>query len=251
VIFITQMVDDHSSKGRFCEKCARDKALGEGWLTELIEQWGDESLISDEMREAMQGVPIDEIMLELFETEIPDSWEENAVEVDPAFTSGMGEEMGDGDSDYETDAFDSDSLDSDAFDSDAFDSDHFESSAFEPQAAPLPSPHFSAALRCPDCNTTWDRLKHDGRAGCSMCYSAFRDQLLDVMARVQRGETHVGKAPREAQKRRRRAENLRARREHQLALLHNRLKDAVAAEKYEVAAKLRDKIRDVTDNTNE
>jgi protein-arginine kinase activator protein McsA len=236
VIFITQTIDDHSSKGRFCEKCAREKAMGEGWLTELIEQWGDESLLNDEMREAIQEVPLDEIMLELFETEFPEPSEplpglEHEPEDDGIFIlDDSSDEENSEESDYGLEAFDAE--------------------PFIPSAFAEPSPHFTATLRCPNCNTTWDRLKQDGRAGCGTCYSAFRTQLIDVMVRVQRGESHVGKTPREAQKRRRRAENIRARREHQLELLNNRLKEAVAAEKYEIAAKLRDKIKDVTSSSN-
>lgn len=234
VIFITQTIDDHSSKGRFCEKCAREKALGEGWLTELIEQWGDESMLTDEMRDAIQEVPLEEIMLELFETELPDPSEislEADAEPDDETIFIFDDGLEQGDSDYEFETFDSAPLEAHSFDE--------------------PAPFFSATLRCPNCNTTWDRLKHDGRAGCAACYAAFRSQLIEVMARVQRGESHVGKSPREAQKRRRRAENLRARREHQLELLNNRLKEAVAAEKYEVAAKLRDKIKEVTNSSDD
>jgi protein arginine kinase activator len=141
------------------------------------------------------------------------------------------------------------------FDSNSNESDDgleaFDTEPYIPPAFPETNPHFTATLRCPNCNTTWDRLKQDGRAGCGACYTAFRIQLVDVMARVQRGESHIGKTPREAQKRRRRAENLRARREHQLELLTNRLKEAVAAEKYEIAAKLRDKIKDVTSSSTD
>ncbi len=63
------------------------------------------------------------------------------------------------------------------------------------------------------------------------------------MARMQRDARHVGKRPRAAEKRRRRLEHLRARRDHRLAMLQRRLQEAVAAEKYEDAAKLRDQIK--------
>ena len=104
-----------------------------------------------------------------------------------------------------------------------------------------------AVERCPCCHTTWDRLKTDGRAGCERCYETFRVQLLGVMARVQRGEFHAGKTPRAARKRAILGQNLRARRERQLQLLHGRLEAAVASEKYEIAAQLRDKIREVSE----
>ena len=139
---------------------------------------------------------------------------------------------------------------SDSPDSDAFESDDFEE--FEAFVSPSSSVDLNEFLLpsrpvpsswCPHCNTTWDTIKSEGRAGCAACYDAFRDQLGDVLERVQRGETHLGKLPRAAQKRARRLEQLRKRRDHQLEMLQNRLKEAVASEKYEDAAKLRDQIK--------
>ncbi len=100
--------------------------------------------------------------------------------------------------------------------------------------------------RCPGCGTTWDKIRHDGRAGCAACYLEFREQLTGVMARVQRGESHVGKTPRAIERRQNRLEHLRKRRDNQLAVLQSRLSHAVSSEKYEEAARLRDKIKIVT-----
>lgn len=130
-----------------------------------------------------------------------------------------------------------DDMDGDPFSVDPFDEDPF---AVPTEIVPNPS------ARCAGCGTTWDRIRHDGRAGCASCYATFRAQLSGVMARVQRGETHVGKTPRAIEKRRLRLEHLRARRDNQLAVLQNRLQNAIAAEKYEEAAKLRDKIKIVS-----
>ena len=122
------------------------------------------------------------------------------------------------------------------------DGDPFEDDAFEVPTEIVP--HSSA--RCAGCGTTWDRIRHDGRAGCAGCYATFRAQLSGVMARVQRGETHMGKTPRAIERRRLRLEQLRQRRDNQLLVLQGRLQNAVAAEKYEEAAKLRDKIKIVS-----
>ena len=106
----------------------------------------------------------------------------------------------------------------------------------------LPS-HSIQSVRCPKCATTWDRLRQDGRVGCAHCYSVFEEELREVMNRVQRAVEHTGKHPRAAEKRRRRLQHLRERRDHRLEMLNRRLREAVAAEKYEDAAKLRDKIK--------
>ena len=129
-------------------------------------------------------------------------------------------------------------LDGDALDGDPFDDDD----PFEIPGDIAPD----ASAHCSGCGTTWDKIRHDGRAGCATCYLEFREQLSGVMARVQRGENHTGKTPRTIEKRRHRLQHLRKRRDNQLAVLQERLQRAVASEKYEEAARLRDKIKIVT-----
>ena len=103
-----------------------------------------------------------------------------------------------------------------------------------------------ASNRCARCGMTWDRLREDGRAGCATCYETFADELKTVMQKSQRGAQHLGKTPRTMEKRRRRLIHLRERRDHQLELLQRRLEESIAAEKFEEAARLRDKIKIVT-----
>ena len=143
-----------------------------------------------------------------------------------------GETLADLDEDEPTDA---DSYSPSFSDGDPFDDD-------DPFEIPLDiAPGGNA--HCPGCGTTWDRIRQDGRAGCAACYLEFREQLSGVMARVQRGESHTGKTPRTLEKRQHRLQHLRKRRDNQLAVLQARLQSAVASEKYEEAARLRDKIK--------
>ncbi len=99
---------------------------------------------------------------------------------------------------------------------------------------------------CGGCGATWDKIASDERAGCAKCYSTFRASLTHLLEQVQREAKHFGKAPRAAQKRRLRLEHLRRRRDNQLAMLRNRLAQAVKFERYEEAATLRDKIKVVS-----
>lgn len=228
VVFITQTVANATKKGRFCEVCARQKASGEGWLAQLAQGWGDESeAFSNAMRAALDEVPLDEILLELFETQSADTTE---------FKSGL----------FAQNAF------GDAFDQDEngveSGADSLDFGAFETEIESAAG--HSDSERCPHCFTTWEVIKRDGRVGCAACYETFRTLLSLVMSGMQRGEIHTGKTPRAAQKRGRRVQNLQTRRENQLRLLKSRLADAIAAEKYEEAAKLRDKIK-ATDRTGE
>jgi protein arginine kinase activator len=93
---------------------------------------------------------------------------------------------------------------------------------------------------------TWDRLRQDGRAGCPACYASFATELAAVLQRTQRGPQHTGKTPRAAARRRRRLVHLRARRDHQLELLQRRLQECISGERFEEAARLRDKIKIVS-----
>lgn len=208
-MFITKIVNNAATSHRYCEACARETALGEGWLAQLAAQLEEESDLPDEIKEQLQealtDLPLDDILKNVL-----DGVE---LEGEPDF----------GDPDFSDDETMHEANDLDDL-----------------------LPALAASVRCPHCGTTWDRLKQDGRAGCSGCYTAFRQQLVDVMNRFQRGHQHLGKNPRAAQKRRRRLEHLRQRRDNQLSLLQNRLREAVASEKYEEAAKLRDKIKIVT-----
>lgn len=224
VVFISQTTDNATTKGRFCEVCARSKASDEGWLAELGSDDQSDTFSSDTFAEAMgaalEPVPLEEILFELFAAQ--SAWDEE----------------------FETGSLPQSALD-EPVDEDAFE-----------VASGADSPDFNAfeadieleagralAERCPGCHTTWEVIKRDGRVGCATCYETFRAPLSLVMGGVQRGENHTGKTPRAAQKRGRRVQNLQTRRENQLRLLQSRLADAIAAEKYEEAARLRDKIK--------
>lgn len=89
----------------------------------------------------------------------------------------------------------------------------------------------AAGLRCPECGLTYTSFRADGRLGCPHDYDAFRPALEPLLDRVHRATRHAGKAPKAAA---RRAE---------IGRLRDELAAAVAAERYETAARLRDQIR--------
>ena len=72
--------------------------------------------------------------------------------------------------------------------------------------------------------------------GCPQCYAEFYDNLLPVIKRVQKDVKHIGKIPA--------GENdLASMREYER--LTRELKAAVAEERYEDAAVIRDKLRKI------
>ncbi len=92
----------------------------------------------------------------------------------------------------------------------------------------------AARARCPQCGLSYGEFRQVGRLGCPHDYQAFRAELVPLLERLHRAARHVGKSPRRAPA---------AAGQAGLAALYRRLHDAVAAEQYEAAARLRDRIR--------
>lgn len=136
---------------------------------------------------------------------------------------------------------------------------HFIAQQAAGAVAPFAGPPAEAAkaTQCPACGTTYAQFRHDGLLGCPECYASFEIQLGPLLERAHEGGTHhVGKVPRRvsghalppARPHRidapatppRPTPDERARR---IETLRKRLAEAVAAEQYELAAKIRDELR--------
>src|SRR6185503_8325552 len=91
-------------------------------------------------------------------------------------------------------------------------------------------------LRCSFCNGTMADFRETGRWGCARCYTNFEAAIRDLLRRVQGSHRHVGR-PYQAPM----GDHM-----EQSALigeLKDRLRRAIEAEQFEVAADLRDRIR--------
>lgn len=89
----------------------------------------------------------------------------------------------------------------------------------------------AAVAACPACGLTRDTLRDRRRFGCPVCYDAFGDDVQAFLRELQYGDAHVGRTPRKAAIQRR------------LALLQSSLSEAIATQRYEEAARLRDQIK--------
>lgn len=89
--------------------------------------------------------------------------------------------------------------------------------------------------QCPTCGFTQADFKKTGRLGCSDCYVTFFEQLQPLLLGMHKGTRHVGKIP---QRQFREVQITQ-----QLTDLRSTLQKSVADEDYELAAKLRDEIR--------
>jgi protein arginine kinase activator len=100
---------------------------------------------------------------------------------------------------------------------------------------PAPARPAVADAVCPECQTPYAHFRAHGRLGCPHDYEAFRALLEPLLEKVQSNAArHVGKVPR-----RLRGRMISARRTE----LEAQLQTAIAAERYEEAARLRDAIR--------
>ncbi|MFO0831190.1 MAG: UvrB/UvrC motif-containing protein [Phycisphaerales bacterium] len=115
---------------------------------------------------------------------------------------------------------------------------------------------------CPSCRLTFAEFKQQGLLGCPECYRAFESQLMPLLERAQEGgQEHTGKRPRRVSAGGAEAQPPLAQpalappatpaalpsadRERVLATMRRALEAAVAQEKYELAAKIRDQIKGV------
>ena len=93
-----------------------------------------------------------------------------------------------------------------------------------------------AELSCDTCGLAFSDFRESSLLGCPACYGSFEEPLGPLLERAHQGGTHhIGKAPQ-------RSGDLEQR-QARIARLRSRLEDAVAAEDYELAAQIRDEIR--------
>ncbi len=89
-------------------------------------------------------------------------------------------------------------------------------------------------IACPNCGMTSQNFQKIGRLGCSECYSVFQQDILSRLGTMHRGLQHQGKHPHSK-------EGLEFE-QRRLATSRERLAEAIQAENYEEAARLRDEI---------
>jgi len=97
-------------------------------------------------------------------------------------------------------------------------------------------------LKCPNCGLAYNDFKKIGRLGCSVCYNTFNRYLGALLKRIHGSTQHTGKSPLKMTKALKKGIDIQA--------LRTRLQNAVAAEAFEEAAKLRDQIKEAEQREN-
>ncbi|MGB0715686.1 MAG: UvrB/UvrC motif-containing protein [Phycisphaerae bacterium] len=95
---------------------------------------------------------------------------------------------------------------------------------------------------CPTCGMTFREFQSSGQLGCPRCYAIFRDLLNPLIERAHEEATHhVGKSPGEPS-------SAGPAPQAGLLRLRRQLQEAIEAENYEQAAKVRDEIKAIEEN---
>ncbi len=87
---------------------------------------------------------------------------------------------------------------------------------------------------CPNCGISFNEFRECGRFGCSHDYSEFMTELLPLLENIHEEGRHTGKQPRSIV--------IGTQEQGRLIQLRSEQRNAIEAENYEAAARLRDEI---------
>ncbi len=103
-------------------------------------------------------------------------------------------------------------------------------------------------LKCSRCGLAYEDFRKFGRLGCGECYTSFKEHLTGLLRKIHGSNKYLGKTPSKYQK-----NQMAALPEGAIAFLPSedlsdlkqQLQSAIAAEDFEKAALIRDKIRNL------
>lgn len=90
--------------------------------------------------------------------------------------------------------------------------------------------------RCPLCGLSLQEFSKGGKFGCGQCYRSFSSHLPSLLKRIHGNLKHTGKLPKRAGK--------VLRNKNKIEELKQKMKLAVEEQNFELAAKLRDEIKE-------
>lgn len=104
-------------------------------------------------------------------------------------------------------------------------------------------PSRSQATRCNVCGSTYGDITNTGKVGCAACYETFLTELLPYVKRIHGNTVHAGKRPdmsitagKESQEESKKSK---------ISQLKDKLSQAVSEQNFELAAQLRDEIKEM------
>ena len=98
--------------------------------------------------------------------------------------------------------------------------------------------HPDSENRCKCCGSTFSDIANKGKAGCPECYKTFYGEFLPYIKRVHGSVKHIGKTPMiEAEAKKEQPDTVSS--------LKEKLSKLISEEKFEQAAQVRDRIREL------
>ncbi len=92
-------------------------------------------------------------------------------------------------------------------------------------------------VQCPSCGMHYSMFRETARLGCAECYQAFGSKLRPLLRRIHGSTRHVGKLPAR--------DGAEITPQRQVQRLHDELLRAVEREEFELAAEIRDRIKNL------
>lgn len=99
---------------------------------------------------------------------------------------------------------------------------------------------YTPGKSCPKCGMTETQLRQRGKFGCEGCYQTWSPWVKKIVSSVQGRPSHTGKFPRSA--------GAQVKLERELDQLKHKLEEAIHEERFEDAAKIRDRLRQLEKN---
>ena len=114
---------------------------------------------------------------------------------------------------------------------------------FSPMFVSIPDYLEEEELKCPSCGYTLDDYTKTGLFGCPECYNTFRDNLDELFLKIHGKNRHVKRKIKKLTAKKDNEDNIT--KEDKIEKLKEQLKMLINEEKYEEAAIIRDKIKEI------
>ena len=99
----------------------------------------------------------------------------------------------------------------------------------------ISAPERTAGRTCPQCGASFADIRREGKVCCPLCYHSFAAELEPTLRSLHGKAVHVGRGPQAYQQKKEKTDRKKQ--------LREQLQEAIAAERYEDAAALRDELK--------
>ena len=124
--------------------------------------------------------------------------------------------------------------------------DDFEPNSFLPEFNPIKE------LQCDNCGMTFEDFMNTGKFGCSNCYDAFESKIDPILKNIHGANRHIGRLGEISsvtkQESKTKTDEKENKKQCELEKFQKELQKAIKEERYEDAAKIRDKIKKLNDS---